>query len=207
MPIQIINGFPQFFELGYLSGTINGSASAEWSEYQDIDMSKDLDGDTITCLENETHLLEVNRSGAILASGKGFTLVQDNIIRVYPNLTANEFVEVKKLQAVADIGNIPVTYILPEPLILKINEASAVCWTNNSKPNIKCDDAYVLNGNTIIRTTFSFDPNNVSLFLNGNKISKDIGVWNLIDSNQIQLSGDYSAKETCVEIVSKQVVQ
>jgi hypothetical protein len=206
MPIQIINGFPQFYEMGYSYGIINGKDGSEYLEYQDIDITKDLEGDSITCSESETHLLIVNRSGSILSSGSGFSLIADNIIRIYPNLLPTEFLEIKKLHATADIGNIPVTYVLPEQLTLKIKEDVALCWTDNSQSNSFCHAAFVLNGKTTIRTTFVFDINNVEVFINGTRVNKQLGVWKVVDENQIELDGNYSSINTSVEIVNKTVI-
>jgi hypothetical protein len=206
MPTQIINGFPQFYEMGYKKGKIVGGAASIHAPFQDIDLSTELEGDAITCKESELHLLTVNRGGAILSNGSGYNLIANNIIRIYPNLMVNEFVEVKKLQAVADIGNIPVTYVLPQPLQLKVKELSALCWTNASNRNVQCNDAYVLNGKTIIKTLFTFNVDGVDVFINGNKISKDTGIWSATANNQIELNGDYTQKQTCVEITSQQVV-
>ena len=206
MPIQIINGFPQFYEMGYSCGIINGKDGVDYSAHQDIDISKDLEGDAITCSESETHLLIVNRSGSVLSSGSGFSLIADNIIRIYPNLLPTEFLEVKKLHAIADIGNIPVTYVLPEPLVMKVKEDAALCWTSNNGSNSYCHAAFLIDGKTNIRTTFSFDVGNVEVFINGNKVNKQLGVWKVVDANQIELDGDYSSINASVEIINKTVV-
>lgn len=210
MPVQVINGFPQYFEYGHLYSRFYGNALTQASQqYTDIDLQSDTIGDAMTFNVPEVQLMTIIRDGATLLNDAGYEIISPNVVRLTPGLNDGEIVEFKKLHAVAEIGNIPVDPTPGAPIVVEKTQTNSICWTDASGANINAYPAFLESGKTRIRTQFVFDPEEIEVYINGQYISEAMlnalsqPVWIVIDQDTIELDGDYSAMTTSVQIIKK----
>lgn len=210
MPIQIINGFPQYFEIGHEYGRFYGNIiTQENGTYTDIDLQSDLVGDAILFDIPEVQLMSITRDGAVLLNDAGYEIISSNVVRLTPQLLDGEIVEFKKLTAVADIGNIPVNPVPGAPLAIEKTHTNAVSWTDASGASINAYPAFLDTGKTRIRTHFTFSSDEIEVYINGQFISSALlnslnqAFWTIVDIDTIELDGDYSSMQTSVQIIKK----
>lgn len=210
MPIQIINGFPQYFEFGHQYARFYGNAlTQEFQDYTDIDLMTDTIGDPMSFEEADVQLMTITRDGATVLNDAGYDIIAQNVIRLTPGLLNGEIVEFKKLRAVAEIGNIPVDPTPGEPVLVEKTQTEAVCWTDSSGADINAYPAYLEGGKTAIKTHFVFDPEDIEIYINGQFISGAMlnelnePYWTVFSSDIILLDKDYSALKTNIQIIKK----
>lgn len=210
MPVQVINGFPQYFEYGHLYARFYGNAITQASQqYTDVDLQTDTIGDVMTFDNPDVQLMTIIRDGATLLNDAGYEIIAPNVVRITPGLLDGEIVEFKKLRAVAEIGNIPVDPTPGAPIVVEKTQTNAVNWTDSSGANINSYPAFLNAGNTRIRTHFVFDPDEIEVYINGQFISESMlnslsqPFWTVVDVDTIELDGDYSAMKTSVQIIKK----
>jgi len=210
MPVQVINGFPQYFEIGHTYSRFYGNAITQASQaYTDIDLQTDTIGDAMMFDIPEVQLMTIVRDGATLLNDAGYSIVSPNVVRLVPGLLDGEIVEFKKLHAVAEIGNIPVDPTPGAPIVVEKTSTEAVCWTDGSGADINSYPAFLEVGKTRIRTHFTFDPEEIEIFVNGQYTSGSMlngsaqPVWTVVDVDTIELDGDYSTMKTSIQITKK----
>ena len=210
MPIQIINGFPQYYELGYSYSRFRGSIVTEQSAaYSDIDLMNDTIGNPIPLIEEETYLLSIVRDGATLIETEGYEFISENVIRVIPGLLTGETLVFKKLYAKGEIGPIPKIATEHQAVVVSKETISGVAWTDDDNLNINITDVTLFGGKTRVRTDFEFTADQIEVYLNGQFIAPEmvnvsgVPLWKVVGSDTIELDGDYSNIRLGIQIVKK----
>lgn len=210
MPVQVINGFPQYFEYGHQYSRFYGNAVTQAATaYTDIDLQSDTLGDVMTFDTPDVQLMTIVRDGATLLNDAGYEIIAPNVVRLTPGLIDGEIVEFKKLRAIAEVGNIPVDPTPGAPIVVEKTQTNAIAWTDSSGANINAYPAFLDSGKTRIRTQFVFDPDEIEVYINGQFISEAMlnasnqPVWIIIDQDTIELDADYSAMKTSIQIIKK----
>ena len=207
MTQKVVNGFPQFHDFTYLTGSYIGTlADQSVQTHKDINLQTDLVGDSITITSDEGNILLVMRDGAYLHKDQGYDIIAPNIVRLFKGLLAGEEVEFKKLTGTSGV----VTVIPTAPVASGTDGYTqtiieATVYTNDSVPPIHAFSPIVNAGKTRISTQFQINVGKVDIYINGTRSSINDGVWTLVDPTTIELNDDYSTVKMKVDIV-KQIV-
>lgn len=207
MTQKIVNGFPQFHEITYLTGSYIGTPSDQLVQtHKDINLQTDLVGDSISITQAEGGILSVIRDGAYLHKDQGYDIIAPNIVRLFQGLLAGEEVEFKKLAGASGV----VTVIPTVPPVTSgdgyeqtISEATV--YTDDSVPAVLAFSPTLNAGKTRISTQFPLNVGKVDVYINGTRSSINDGIWTLVDPTTIELNDDYSTVKMKVDIV-KQIV-
>lgn len=207
MTQKIVNGFPQFHQITYLSGNYFGTATTQsLQDHTDINLQTDLIGDSITITTEEANILTVIRDGINLHKDQGYDVIAPNIVRIFKGLLNTEEVTFKKLVAASGV----VTVIPTVPPVTGTNGYAqtvfeATVYTDDSIPAINAFSPLVNAGKTRLSTHFSIDAGKIDIYINGNRSSVNDGIWTLVDATTIELDDDYSSVKMKVDII-KQIV-
>ena len=210
MPIQIINGFPQYYEFGHYYSRFRGDIVTEQSTaYLDIDLMNDTIGNPIPLIEEDIHLLSIVRDGATLIEAEGYEFISENVVRIIPGLLTGETLVFKKLYAKGEVGPIPQIATEHQAAVMSKETISGVAWTDDDNLNINITDVTLFGGKTRVRTDFEFTADQIEVYLNGQFIAPEmvnasvVPLWKVVGSDTVELDGDYSNIHLGIQIVKK----
>lgn len=207
MTQKVVNGFPQYFSYTYLSGAFYGTPVTESvSSHTDINLQSDLQGDSIDILPEESGILSVFRDGVFLHESQGYEIIAPNVVRVFGGLLDTETVEFKKLVGASGvIEQIPVH----DPVVSSAGHphsiSEATVYTDGSVAAVNGLEAVVINGKTRITAEFSLNEGRIDVYINGTRSSVNDNIWELVDSDTIELNEDYSSVKMKVDIIKQKV--